>query len=282
MHRISRGALAAAFALSASVAVASAQTKLLHYNFDEASSGTTPAVDHGTGTPAPGTFAGDGTRTGNTPAGYSLGAFDATVDGDGHVTAGDADKLDGLGAMTLAGWVNLQAAPGHGNRIMSKQVASGNFDGFSFGFNNPNDGTIAANDFALNIALGGTSGFGFYRSANDFSADNEWLFVAMSYDGAGNVTFYTGDETNSVSSSAGALLAGSNPGTLVANDRDFKVAAQSEGTLSPPALFDDIRVYGSALSSTELDAIRLANIPEPTSIAAFGAMGLLALRRRRA
>lgn len=147
----------------------------------------------------------------------SVGAFDATVAGNGHVNGGDADKLDGLGAMTLAGWVNLQANPAHGNRIMSKQVLTGNFDGFSFAFNQIDSNTPpTADNFKLNLALGGDGGFGFYTSNSNFSADDEWLFVAVTYDGTDEVTFYSGGEATTTTASKSSRPVRGNDRTAVA------------------------------------------------------------------
>jgi hypothetical protein len=264
-----------AFGLS----TASAQTLLLQYTFDEP---TGPALDYGAGLPAPATFEGGATRTTNTPAGYSAGALNASA-ANTYATSPDPDKLDGLSAFTLTGWMNLQAAPANGNRIMSKQVASGNFDGFSFAISNPSSGTIGAGNFRLNLGLGGTGGFGIFVSGANVSADAEWLFVAVSYDGAGGVNFYTGDAATAAGAIGSTLLAGAaNPGTLVANDRDFRVAAQSEGTASAPIWLDDIRVYSGVLDATALDAVRLQNIPEPSTYAAiFGGLALLFAAARR-
>lgn len=244
---------------------------LLHYNFDEGT-GTT-AADSGTGTPAPGTLVGAGWTT-NTPAGASASALDANVSTSAHVDAGDVDKLDGLPQLTLTAWVNLQGAPAHGNRIMAKQnTLSSNFDGFSFAFNNPTEGAAErrADNFQLNLALGG-SGFAFNTSGADLDADNKWIFVAVTYDGASsssNLKFWSGSETGSVTQLGPTATAA--VGTLVAHSMPFRVAASSGGTASAPVLIDDVRVYDTVLSEQDLEAVRLVNVPEPAAV------GLLAL-----
>ena len=257
---VNAGATALFLLLGAGTASADLQ---LHYNFDEAASGDTAALDLGVAPAAPGTFQGGATRTSDTPGGFSLGAADLSA-ANTYVTTTDADKLDGLGPLTLSAWVNLQAAPAHGNRVMSKQVASGNFDGFSFAFNNPTAGTIAVDNFALNLALGGTGGFGFFVSEQDLNAANDWVFVAVTYDGDGSVMFYSGgDETAAATGSlGGTLFAGvPTPGTLVDNIMDFRVGAQSAGTISAPVWIDDVRVYNEVLDQAALETVRLANLP---------------------
>lgn len=256
----------------------SAQTPLLRYTFDEASGN---ALDIGTAPAANGTFEGGALRTANTPGGFSASALDLSA-ANTYLTTADPDKLDALSQLTLTAWVNLQGSPVHGNRIMSKQFPSGNFDGFSFAFNNPGAGTISASNFGLNLALGGAGGFTFVQSGGALSANNEWLFVAVTYDGtqsSGNVNFFSGGVAAAVSSFA---TGSSTAGTLVGNANDFRVGAQSASTISPPVLIDDVRVYGSVLSMGDLENIRLSNIPEP-SVAALLGGGLLALifARRR-
>ena len=261
-----------------------AQTLLLNYNFDEASSGTTPALDLGAAPAAPGTFAGTATRTGNTPGGFSLGALDLTgTTSPDHVSAGDADKLDGLGQFTLTGWINLQGSPANGNRIMAKQVTSGDFNGFSFALSNPTEGTISASNFQLNIALGG-SGFAFVTSGANMSADNEWRFVALTYDGsqtADNVTFYNGGVDSEVVQFGN--VGSSTVGAMIANESEFRVGATSGAGGSGPLLIDDVRVYSGVLDAASLDAVRLSAVPEPSVTALFigGAAALLGLRKRR-
>jgi len=271
--------LAAAAALGP---VASGATLLLRYSFDEASSGAAPALDSGSMPAAPGTFVGPVTRTSNTPAGFSLGALDLTApEAPDHVSAGDIEKLDGLTQLTLTAWINLRGAPVNGNRIMAKQLTSGNFDGFSFAFSTPTTGTISADAFQLNLALGGAA-FAFNTSGADLSANDQWVFVAVSYDGtlsSDNVKFYRGDTTSSVAQFG--LTRTAAVGTLTPNSNEFRVGASSGGTgNSPPDYLDDVRVYDGVLSDAELESVRASNIPEPSTTALL--LGALLLTSHRA
>jgi hypothetical protein len=121
------------------LASADAATMLLRYDFDEASSGTTNALDvSGYGTAAPGMFIGSATRTSNTPGGASLGALDLMTGdvNDDYVSGGDADKLDQLSAMTLTAWVNLRTASSgtsvSGKRLLSKWGPSSSDNGWQW------------------------------------------------------------------------------------------------------------------------------------------------------
>lgn len=253
-------AIAVAASCLTGLTEASAQTLLLRYTFDESTNGTEDAVDSGAAPAANGVFQGGALRTSDTPGGASKGALDTSA-ANTYVDGGDAAKLDGLGALTLTAWVKLVGNPVNGNRVMAKQVGTGNFDGFSFAFNNPTSGTIAANNVRLNLALGGVNGFGFNVSGEDFSADNEWTFVAATYDGIGNVLFYTGKENASVTQLGVTQTTGvATPGQLVAHDLPFRVAASSSGTSSAPVLIDDVRVYSGVLSQSALDLVRLENL----------------------
>jgi hypothetical protein len=179
---------------------ASAATLLLRYNFDEASSGNVPALDLGSGTPAPGFFVGGATRTSNTPNDFSLGAVDLTTAGAGtFIDGGDPIKLSGLSSFTLTAWINLQGTPAGNLRIMSKQ-GGGSFPGFSWNVADPvtGVGTRSASNFGLRLFIGGSLGFAGDPAPSGLSinADNVWAFIAVSYDaagGAGNVSYYVGD-----------------------------------------------------------------------------------------
>lgn len=277
--------LSTAGALAFSLSTASAQTPLLHYTFDDQAN---PTADSGSGELASGSVS--GTFTTNTPGGYSPAAFSSNGSEGNNVSGGDVSKLDGLSAFTIAMWVNLQETPANSERLASKRNGTVADQGyFDFTFVSPLDGTMSVTDLRLQLGIDiGPGSAREYRTA-DFSLGtlNSWVFLAVTYNGVGAagsaVDFFLGSESTSVSAIApGADTSGygtipDNPGAFMIGDID-----NLTGDRTPAAYFDDVRVYGSVLSAAELESVRLANIPEPTTglLCAAGA-ALLGFRRRR-
>lgn len=252
---------------------------LLRYSFDEASTGTTAALDSGTGTAANGSFVNSATRTGATFPG-SVGALNTDfADAAGTwLSGGDANKLDSLDAMTITAWVNFREAPATNDRLISKLLANSSttFTGFDLRMNGSGQmGFAQSNNSGLTTAF----------SSSAISTAQGWQFIAVTYDGTGSVRFYTGTET----------AAATQLGTTVAqafvdvgdSTADFRVGgtAATSSDRSPRAWFDDVRVYDTALDSAgvgAIEAVRQANVPEPAGVALLAAAaGLLASRRRR-
>jgi hypothetical protein len=285
------GFLSAACAFGYVVQAASAATLLLHYNFDEASSGNLPALDNGLGIPASGLFMGGATRTSDTPAGLSLAAVDLTTPGGGtYVDGGDADKLDALSSFTLTAWIKLLDVPSGNLRIMSKQ-GGGAFPGFNWNISDPLSGvgTRTASNFGLRLFVGGTNGFVFdpVPTALSIDADGKWAFVAVSYDGdsgADNVNYYVGSPMAPATLQSTTTVAA---GPVTDNTNKFGVGytdAAPAADTAPPGFMDDIRVYSGILTQAEVEEVRRANvIPEPCHCALLSTgLVILVTRRRRA
>jgi hypothetical protein len=272
-----------------SCGLASAQTPLLQYTFDEASGS---ALDYGSGISSPGTFEGGATRSANTPSGSGFAADFLTESPYAHILSGDADKLDGLNQLTLTTWLNLSSYTAGNNRLAAKQ-AGGAFGGFSWNMNaTPNTGTVGPDNFRLGLFVGNNvssdpSDFASAFSTDDVGADNQWVFFAVTYDGTAatdNVRFYMGD-VNTPAAQVGTPL------TIVQLTIDsgtarfgvgFTDAAPTADT-SAIGLQDDVRVYGTALDLNQLDGIRLQAVPEPSTWALIGGglAALMAFRRMR-
>jgi hypothetical protein len=287
-------AAAAAFALAGS---AQGATLLTQWTFDEATSGTTPAIDTGAPPASNGTFMGGATRTTDTPGGFSTAALDLNTPGAGtYLTAGDADEVDGLTSFTLTTWLNLlDPTSGGNNRLVAKQTG-GTFDGFSWNMFNPVSGTRSADNWRPQLFVGGSGGFQFAPATQDvgsntgegdvgISAATKWVFLAVVYDGSlatNNTTYYVGDVTSPVVQLGTPVTIAA--GTVTANTAElaagFTSAAPTADTAAP-GLQDDVRVYSGTSLLSELEAVRLANIPEPGTLLLAPAVALLAARRSR-
>ncbi len=257
-----------------------AQTLLLNWNFDESDSGTANATDHGAAPLAPGTFNGGATRTGNTPAGYSLGAADVTSAATAMVVATPTTldgKLDSLTAYTFSLWVNLQADPAANQRIF--RVGSHSFDnGFGLRVSTPGSGTISAGNFGLTMDQT-ASGVDFGVSVG---ADNSWLFVAVTWEAStGDTNLYVGTDTANAQWIASGVRGIAHTGIVTADLGVGGYPALANRAVS--AYLDDFRIYSGVADQNFIESIRVSNIPEPRLAALLlGGMGIcLVLARRR-
>ena len=267
---------------------------LLRYSFDEASSGNSNALDTGSAAPAaPGVFNGSATRTSSSPGGFSS-VLDLTAGGavgNFVATAADADKVDALSQMTLTMWINLQGNPSSGDSLLSDRaptfpIAPAGTGGWDWTI----DGVSpTASNFSVRFGTAASNGssasFTSQGAVTSLNADHSWLFLAVTFDStdSGRTTFYKGTQfTAPVHVGTVGLL-----GTTITNNVSaFRVGesgANPASDTTPPAWFDDVRVYGSVLSLAELDAVRLQNVPEPSSIvlATVAVAGLLTCGWRR-
>ena len=282
---LKRGTLAAVGAVAIIGLAGTANADLvLNWNFDEASG---PALDTGAAPANSGTLFG-AARSADTPSGTGS-SIDLRDDGSTYnyvATDGDPADLDGLGDLTLTTWLKLESYPGTGSssnaRLIAKQEAS-TFDGFNWSLNSTvPSGTASETNVTMALFLGGTT-FAF-DVADEVSFDaSEWTFLAVSYDAAtGATTYYTGGVDTPVTQYSTATIAvGAMADSDAAVGVGFTGAAPTADT-SAIGWQDDVRIYNEVLDSGALDAIRLANVPEPTTagILALAAGGLV-LRRRR-
>jgi hypothetical protein len=280
------------FALSAIVAALipsfAVAAPLLQWTFDEASGN---ALDTGDAPPSAGVLTGGAVRSSNTPSGLGSSVDLRNDSPYAHVLGEDAAKLDGLSALTLTTWLNVENYPSGNHRLVAKQNA-GTFGGFNFSMNaTPNDGPVGADNFRLGMFIGnnvssGAADFGAVFSTADVDAANKWVMLAVTYDNSAatnNTRFYIGG-VNTPMMQLGA------PATLPQITVDGGAARFGVGfTDAAPAANtsvigyqDDVRVYGSAFDLNDLESIRLEGaIPEPGSLSlvALALVGLLARRQ---
>lgn len=181
--------------------------------------------------------------------------------------------IAGTGAKTITGW--FKAGDTAGTTRM--------FFGWS-----PNNGSGPGTEIRLgldgsgNIRFEATSG----AAVNNTIAldDNAWHMVGLvigAGDQVGQVQFYIdGNLLNPTGTPSTTAINTAGTGTAPRNEMYLGIGNVG-GTQQWAGLLDDVRIYDTALTDTELDGIQSAMaVPEPTA-ALLGGLGLLALLRRR-
>ena len=276
-----RFSLLAAVACSAFALAPCEGALILEYNLNQ-SSGTTAYETSGFGSPANGTLNGGATWVNSSPSGsgYSL-SLDG-VNGT-NVDAGTVSKTASLSAFTLTMWVDLTAAPANLDRLFST-LSSGTLLGIDFFIASPTIGTLSASNFTLGLGVNGNSAPAVANAGAGMSANNTWAFVAVTYDGttvSNNTTFYSGGVSTSSSQlgTVKSITSGSvsaTPGPLMIGD-----TAASAADRTPSAYISGLRLYDTALNSAQIEAVRIATVPEASTVAMFGVgAGFVFLRVR--
>ncbi|WP_146590876.1 LamG domain-containing protein [Posidoniimonas polymericola] len=154
--------------------------------------------------------------------------------------------------------------------------------------------TVDADPGDLQLRIGGTAGNSFVSNANTYTATDEWVFYAVTYDGTSSgatANFYVGSKTSapvlagtSTVSQLGGFPAfdfGEQPVSL--GNRPFIDNGGANRSLN--ATMDDARFYvGDVLDLAALDTVRLEaiGVPEPaTGMLALGALLMSGIANRR-
>jgi hypothetical protein len=281
-RHIRRSAFAIAIAAGVGLllgARAEAATLLLQYTFDDAAAGSTAAAqDTGEAPAANGAFVGSATRIANTPGGGAGAAIDLSLTaGSNYVSGGDANKLDGLSALTLSTWINIRGSASDNDRLMSK-MGSSPYPGFDWRITGSSGNRL---QFSTNTASGAESVSFDFRAVEN---QERWLFLAVTFDSStGEVTTYFGDEATTASQLGDTVM--HTNGAPLATGGAFRVGSTnaSSSDRTPPFWFDDVRVYDGALSLAEIQAVQqeaLTTIPTPAALpAGLLLIGAMSLRR---
>lgn len=213
--------------------------------------------------------------------------------------------LSGVTQFTITMWVNRN---GYKNVDLlnigsTTTPGQGSNPGISIGL----DG-----NWANGIRLGINGNTGYTGDLWGAGYNTDWVFLAIAYDGAfttgggfnanndatmiglygtgANGAVITGDTSSAATVAqglgihnggwwdpAGAAVVGATATMFLANS-----GTNTDGTTNGfDGQLDDIRIYSNLLTVSEIEAVRLSAIPEPSSAAALGAIGALALLRRR-
>ena len=265
---------ALSFSLSGHSLVAqSLPTPVVNFTFDSQTDTTSGTTAWSSNTPS-GTGSSLNLSTG--AAGYASSTAAATA-------------VNGLSSFTISAWINLQADPAANDRFVSS--LSSNL-GLDFRVSNPASGTLSASNFSLTLQVNGASNSSAQMGSNrSVNASNQWVFIVATYDStAQTARFFDGG--SSVGATASALGAGTVPinGGVVGTSSQLQVGATPATTAdrTPSAFIDDVRIFNSVLTLSQIEQVRLDGIsavPEPANIASLMATLALiigvAVRRRK-
>lgn len=214
--------------------------------------------------------------------------------GAGGDLAGTLANAGSLGQLTITMWINAGASPAGNNErlldISSGSPTTGSADGnevflglnagggIQFYVNNINGNTVGTDISTATVFNGGTAQTG------------SWYFLAVTYDSVGQTSLlYTGDTSSSASLAytfanyTAPQYTAVNFGTTSA----LFLANRPNQARSFPGSIDDVNIYDSALTQSQIQSIQAAQLvpaPEPATLALAGLGGiamLVAVRRRR-
>ncbi|HEX8916469.1 MAG TPA: LamG-like jellyroll fold domain-containing protein [Humisphaera sp.] len=204
------------------------------------------------------------------------GTAKTVAKGTGSITS----TLSNTSTITATFWVkgvNITSGGGS-DRIF---VLNGN-DGGTAGTFEVETAGFNATSTGFNVKVGTAGQVG---AGTGFVNTTDWAFVAVVYDGSlssGNVKLYSGTPTAfnamPVSTQSAATSTG-DPAVL-----NFLVGNRNAGDRPSGYAIDNVRIYDSALTVTDIQSVYGSDVPEPASagLLAVGAVGLLVRRRRRA
>jgi hypothetical protein len=122
--------------------------------------------------------------------------------------------------------------------------------------------TDGTNGYALALASGGKVVFTVNNTQLSFTANyptdgNTWFHIAGTYDGTNMKIYINGLEQGTLAKT----------GLIVKNDLDMGIGATAAGVNKFKGAIDDARIYSSALSATQINA--LAGVPTAVELASF-------------
>lgn len=239
------GCFAAAFLIMSDRNVEAADSLVGYWKFDESAS---PFADS-SGNGNTGTGLGSG-GTNNTPQATTTVAsgFPYTntrsLDFDGvddYVNVVDADSLDLTTAGTISVWAKVDTLSGY-SVILKKGADSFSCDTWSYGMWFVSDGSVGAcTERTASIVSSNAGSIG----------TTSWYHIAYVWSGSSNTLYIDGSPVDS----------GSSVTTPTAEATNLTIGALGNGSNPYNGLFDDIRVYGRALSSTEITALANKSTP---------------------
>ena len=254
---------------------------ILQMDFND-QSGSQSLVNRGSAT-ATATFSGNAAYT-SSAAPPNGGGFAGSFDGSdgGADFSQNFSQFHNLNNLTVTAWVNLDNTTFSSTRRIvdgADVIAAGNAPGFELLIQDTGQGN--------NIS--------FRRNAGTVASDtlavdpgDGWTFVAAVFSSGQDVDFYTSTTAGNVGTAdtesfSGSEALGTTSENLVIGRTNSAYFINRNDQRVFPGLIDNVRIYDSALTETELNAISLFNdIPEPsTGLLLLGLTSTLMLRRNK-
>jgi hypothetical protein len=170
---------------------------------------------------------------------------------DDHAQVPNSATLDITSQITLATWVRPQQV---GTQYLVKKAIQGATGGYELSLSSTGKAF-----FRLNQVPSGDT----YRlnSLTSYPIDGTtWMHLAATYDGATLRLYVNGVQE----ASAAAAI------TIVSNTLSLGIGAQSNGTSIFRGAMDDVRVYATALSAAEIQALANPGLPTVTVLSPNG------------
>jgi hypothetical protein len=191
-------------------------------------------------------------------------------------------SLNGASQLTITGWYkNVSVIPigSHTTHLVFSGAPSGVNDGFQVRGSFRKDNISVYNDVTFIMGSNGFSQTVSYNPAEEWRF-REWTFFAVTWQQNISTTIYRGD----AASIYRTTLFGPNPSGLNNVNTPGQIGNFANTFNDNPldGFMDDVRIYDSALSTAQIESVRLAAfapVPEPSTIGFFG-VGLIGLAVR--
>ena len=198
----------------------------------------TPSILRGAGTRAVPAIPAGSSFTNN----FSLD-FDGT---DDLVSAGNVLGFERTDAFSISAWVKRNSSKNQ--MIVSKRLSSGNLTGYSLRITN------STNQLQVQLRSAGSNRLILNGST---ALDTNWNHVVLTYDGSSNISglnvYVNGSNDN-----------GSTTGTLslsILNSAEFNIGAENNNDDFFDGNIDEVALFNSELSSTNVSTIYNSGIP---------------------
>jgi len=169
------------------------------------------------------------------------------LDGSTYISVPDDASLDFTDGITMAAWIKAEEY--RKQQIMRKKSGS---TGYELTLSNNSNNTIS-------VRLNGNETYRIY-STSVYPINGDWMHIAATYDGTEMKLYINAIEENSTTNV---------PGSIGTNSDPLGIGADDDGDDKFKGTLDDVYLYSTALSQTEIG--QLMNNPLPVELTLFTA-----------